>query len=295
MSTPHTAQERYALVALGAIVVVTVGWWAAALWPLPAATPEWVLRARAACFGTERSGLPNGGGWILLIGTPLSMLAALAAIAPRELRGGIRWLRSSRSGRGLLVGSALGLVLLAGAAGARVAAAAGVTVGNDAPADFAGEPRRVSRATPALGLVNQSGATVRLEEFRGRPVIVTFAYGKCETVCPVVVHSVLAARDALTGDDPVVLIVTLDPWRDTVQRLPQIAESWELPSEALVLGGTVERVETVLDAWGIERSRDLRTGEIAHPSIAYVVDREGRIAFVTSGNADQITAAVRRL
>ena len=52
----------------------------------------------------------------------------------------------------------------------------------------------------------------------GRPVVVTFAYAHCTTICPVIVSEVLGARDKLALHKPVVLIVTLDPWRDTPAR-----------------------------------------------------------------------------
>lgn len=296
MPLSERREETLALTALGAILLISVGWWAAALWPLPTATPEWVVRARAACFGTTESGLPNAGGWILLVGTPLTMLAALLVIWGGAVRGGLWRLARSAGGRRLLAAVATALVVGGVAAYARVASAyvgARVEAGTE-PATRS-RLARLDREAPPLALQDHHGRPVRLEDFRGRPVLLTFAYGKCETVCPVIVQSVRSAQAELAELAPVVLVVTLDPWRDTPLRLPHIAETWRLPADAYLLGGDVAAVEATLDAWQVARSRDPRTGEVLHPSLVYVIDADGRIAFAVTGNAEQIVQAARRL
>lgn len=283
--TMHTRRPYAAvaaLVALAAILLISVGWWAAALWPLPETTPDWVTRARAACFGRTESGLPNAGGWILLLGTPPAMLAALAIMAGGALREGLRLLLGARAGRGVALGTALMLVLLLGAAAARVAEAAG---GAEQRLPSGGPPPELVRLddpAPPLGLTDQHGDVVSLERFRGRPVLVTFAYGKCATVCPLVVHSAL-------------VVVTLDPWRDTPARLPHVAQMWKLEGDAHVVGGGVEEVEHVIDGWGFARVRDAATGEISHPSLVYVVGATGRLEYVVQGYTELIQHALERL
>jgi protein SCO1 len=292
----NSSGERSALFALVLIVIVTIGWWAAALWPLPPATPEWVVRARAACFGTTDTGMPNAGGWLLLVGAPISTAIAVLMVFGGEISVGVRRIAATRRGSAGLLATSLLLLLLAGAAAMRVASAYGYGLGNQvAEAATLGEPQRLSREAPPLSLLDQQGATRTLESFRGRPVIVTFAYGKCETVCPVIVHNARAAVKELRGVDPVLLIVTVDPWRDVPARLGHIAAAWELPEGAYFLGGTVQAVEATLDAWEVSRARDLRTGGCVHPSLAYIVDVDGRIKFATTGSTRQMVEAVRQL
>ena len=74
--------SRLARGALAAMGLVSVAWWALALWPASAATPEWLLRTREVCFGASRDTLPNAGGWILLIGEPITanLLIGLVAV-----------------------------------------------------------------------------------------------------------------------------------------------------------------------------------------------------------------------
>jgi hypothetical protein len=74
-----------------------------------------------------------------------------------------------------------------------------------------------------------------------------------------------------------------------------MAAQWGLPADAFVLSGEVSAVETTLDRWTVPRTRDPRTGALTHPNLVYVMDRTGRIAYATSGNADAIEQLVKRL
>jgi protein SCO1/2 len=295
--TPLAGRHRASLGALGAILVITLAWWALALWPLPAAASPALLRARTICFGTSDTGLPSGTGWMMLIGEPIMItLLLLSVTGSATVREGLQGVARHVLGRWMLRATAVIVLVAIAAAGVRVASALGVGTPPvaRASADVARLPR-LDRPAPALGLVDQRGATVSLAALRGRPVLVTFAYAHCQTVCPLVVQEVVRARERLADRNPQVVVITLDPWRDTPSRLPAIARQWELPDDAYVLSGTVGDVEAALDQWGVARTRDSRTGEITHPQVVYVLDREGKIAFSATGDADAIAQLVRRL
>ncbi len=298
VTTPRLERRHWAsLAALGVILVITLAWWALALWPLPSAAPPALLRARTICFGTTDNGLPTGTGWMMLIGEPMMItLLLLSVTGGTTIREGLQGLARHTLGRWSLGATAvIGLVAVV-AAGARVASALGVGAPpvTRASVDVASAPR-LDRPAPALGLVDQRGATLSLYALRVRPVLVTFAYAHCETVCPLVVQEVVRARDRLADRNPLVVVITLDPWRDTPSRLAAMARQWELPADAYVLSGPVPDVEAALDRWGVARTRDSRTGEITHPQVVYVLDRDGRIAYSVTGDAEAIAELVRRL
>lgn len=288
------ARAWTAVGALAAIGAITAAWWALALWPVDESAPAWVLRTREVCFGSTADTLPNAGGWLLLIGQPLGMVALLAAVWGRELRGGLTLATRSVTGQ-LAVGVVAALV--AGgvwSATARVRSAAWEPFPTGA-ADAASALTRVNDAAPALALVDQTGRQVTLASYRGRPVIVAFAYAHCETVCPQIVSDVLTARRDLAEAAPGVLFVTLDPWRDTPARLAAIAKLWGLDGDAHVLSGPPDEVERALNAWRVPRVRNQKTGDISHPSMVYILGPNGRIAYVVNGNAQAIVAAVGAL
>lgn len=296
-SRGSTAVEPWALTALFAWLLITVGWWALALWPLPGESPEWLTRARSVCFNTTETGLPDASGWLLLIGQPIGMLGILVVGWPDTVRSTFAGLAARGAGRVALLAS--GAVVVAGllAAGVRVADARAASIIRIQPDATHPEGQPRDGSMPAgLDLVDQTGQRVSLEAFRGRPVLLTFAFGHCETVCPVVVRNANTIRNEMGADErPALLVVTLDPWRDTPARLGHLAGAWELGDDGFVLGGSVEDVNATLDAWEIQRSRDGRTGDIIHAPVVFVIDRDGRIAFVSTGEIRSLAELLERL
>ena len=284
-----------ALGTLAVITVITASWWALALWPMSDTPPEWLILTRQVCFGTSETGLPDAGGWLVLMGQPLSMLLVLFAGWGRDVRAGLAHVADRVFGQ-LALGTVAALLVVA-AAGVvlrvKVADARGFATSNTE--EIAGQLNRISDTPKPLALVNQEGDTISLEEFKGRPVIVTFAYAHCSTICPLIVSDVLSARDKLTMQKPVVLIVTMDPWRDTPSRLPTIASQWGLTGDAHVLSGSVEDVELALSRWRVPRIRNEQTGDLSHPTLVYVIGQDGKIAYVLSGTQSIIRAAVEAL
>ncbi|MGB2715824.1 MAG: SCO family protein [Vicinamibacterales bacterium] len=280
--------------ALGAILAITASWWALALWPMGGAAPEWLLRTRDVCFGSTENGLPNAAGWTLLIGQPIGMIGLLATVWGAELRAELTLLMTRAAGQ-VAVGVVSALVVASAYSVAWRVRTAGQEPFATGTADIASQLTRVNDASPALTLTDQHGREVSLESFRGRPVLVAFAYAHCETVCPLIVSDLLSARQQSADNPPPVLVVTLDPWRDTPSRLPSIAKQWNLQDGTHVLSGQPDVVERTLNGWRIPRVRNDKTGAISHPSLVYVIDAGGRIAYVVNGSAAAIAAAVRAL
>jgi protein SCO1/2 len=290
-----TGRGALALGALALILAVTAAWWALALLPLAAATPEWLLRAREVCFGAAPDALPDAGGWILLVGEPIGLLAVLVVVWGDALREGFRLASARPAGRILLAGVGLGLVIGLGAAARLVAQAQAQPFATGAPRSRPIAADGLDRTAPALRLVDQHGDSVDLQRFRGRPVIVTFGFGHCTTICPLTVQAARSAVRRLADRRAALLVVTLDPWRDTPSRLPFLAAQWELDRDMHVLGGDVPAVESALSAWRVPRARNLASGDVAHPALVYIVDGGGRLAYALGPDADAIVGAVESL
>ncbi len=275
-----------ALAALAGILVITASWWALALWPAGPAVPEWVLRTRDICFGSRPDGLPDAGGWVLLIGEPVGMIGVLVIVWGASLRDDLRRMRSTWRGQLALVLTMIGMVYGVAAVASRLGAA-----GRSAEAALFSATggdrlvvRLVSNPTPGLALVDQHGAPFTLAVLRGRPVMVTFAFAHCQTVCPTIVRDLRTARRDARATDAAIVVVTLDPWRDAPARLPSIAAAWGLDGDDRALSGEVQAVTSVLDAWGIPHARDGRTGDITHATTVVLIDRSGRVRYRLAGD-----------
>jgi cytochrome oxidase Cu insertion factor (SCO1/SenC/PrrC family) len=289
-----TREERLVIAAAIAWFAITAAWWLLALWPV-ADAPAWLERTRYVCFGINETGLPDGGGWIGLTAGPLGMLSILVIGWSGAFASALR----KRLGVLALMPVIVGCMVLAFGAWTRVAAARSFDpnegpVATLPPASYP----RLGLPMPALGLVTQNGERFSVTQAAGRPMLVTFAYAHCTTVCPVVVKQALEAQRMLRGTpaEPAVLIITLDPWRDTPARLPSMAKAWQLPAAgAWIMSGAVDEVENVLTQWQVPRTRDESTGDVTHPSMVYVVDRDRRIAFASTGGSENLAALLRRL
>ncbi|MDX1643413.1 MAG: SCO family protein [Thermoanaerobaculia bacterium] len=304
-SDDRRGERRFALVAFAAWLATTVGWWALAFAPLPVAD-TWLAQARAVCFGTLPNGLPDTWGWGALVVSPLAMLGLLLAIWGRDLAAALGALADRRLG--LAVIGLVAAVPLAGGlwVGQRVLEARELDDAFASAEEYGPLPHDYPRGelpAPQLGLVDQHGEIVTLEALGGRPALVTFAFGHCRTICPVVVRTVReAALDCRAGDRPIddlsIVVVSLDPWRDTPSSLPGLAEAWELSElpDAHVLSGEVERVLEVLEAWNMPIERDPKTGDIRHPGLVAVVAADGSHAYsFNSPPTDWVVEALRRL
>jgi protein SCO1/2 len=291
----NTARAWTALATLGALLAITASWWALALWPVASGGPEWVLRTREVCFGSTPDGLPDAGGWLLLIGQPLGMIGFLAAVWGTDLRAGFG-LAMARLWGQLTIGVTAALVVAsAWSVTARVRDAGREPFSAGEVRDIASQLTRLRQDPPQVPLLDQSNREITPATFLGRPVIVAFVYAHCETVCPQIVADVLAAQRRLDETRPVALFVTLDPWRDTPGRLPSIARQWRLGDDAHVLSEATEVVERTLNAWRVPRTRNQKTGDLTHPPIVYVIGTDGRITYAVGGTVAAIVAAVKAL
>lgn len=277
-----------AVLALTVILAITAGWWALALYPVSETAPTWVMRTRAACFGSVGSGLPSAGGWVLLIGEPLGMIGTLVTLWGGALRNDLRWLAALAWGRVALVGCIGALVWGNVRAAQRVmgvydaASISSFEISGTTPV------ARLDAAAPSLVLTDQRGERFDLAAWRGTPVIVTFAFAHCADVCPTLVQQLREARRQVARQAVPIVVVTLDPWRDVPARLPHIAEQWKMDAGDRVLSGDVADVNGVLDGWGVGRARDGATGDISHAAVAFLVAANGRLAARLDGGMDRM-------
>jgi protein SCO1/2 len=150
---------------------------------------------------------------------------------------------------------------------------------------------RLDIEPPLTTLLDQHGQPLFLADVRGHRTLLAFAFGHCTTVCPTTIRDVLEARRAAGTSDVRLIVVTVDPWRDTPDRLAYLAEHWNLGPEDRVVSGDVAEVEATLDALGVGRRRNEVNGTVDHTPTVMLLDARGRIVW----RLDGYTGAVRRL
>lgn len=127
---------------------------------------------------------------------------------------------------------------------------------------------------------DQDGHDFKLADGRGRVRLVTMFYTSCKYICPLIIDSAKGVEHALTPAERArldILLVSLDPARDSPAALKRIAEKRRLDPARWTLARTeaagVRRTAAVL---GI-RYRALADGEFNHSSALVLLDGEGRV------------------
>jgi protein SCO1 len=132
-----------------------------------------------------------------------------------------------------------------------------------------------------LALTGHDGKPRRLEDFRGRLVLLFFGYTHCPDVCPLTLADTAQALKALgPGAEQVqVLFVTVDPERDTAEVLARYVPAFD--PRFLGLRGSLE--ETQAAAREFKVFFEKRAGSapdaytVDHSAQTFVLDKQGRL------------------
>lgn len=137
-----------------------------------------------------------------------------------------------------------------------------------------------------MSLTDQTGQPASLAAFRGHPVLITMFYGSCPRACPLLISKMKLLEQHLSPadrDDLRVLLVTLDPQRDTPEVLAGLAAAHGVDlSRWKFLRTGDAAVRELAAVLGVKYHR-LAGGAIWHTSVIVSLDREGRIVGRTEG------------
>ncbi|QCD53126.1 SCO family protein [Campylobacter sp. RM16192] len=118
---------------------------------------------------------------------------------------------------------------------------------------------------------------VTLKNFDGKNKIVYFGYGTCPDICPATLVLVSNALNEIKTDDTVVLFITLDPDRDSVESVDEYAKYFYPNSYGLV----VNDLDKVTKNYGakyqkVRLEKSALEYSVAHSSSLYLLDKNGK-------------------
>jgi protein SCO1 len=131
---------------------------------------------------------------------------------------------------------------------------------------------------PEFALISQDGAPVRLADFHGKVVAVTFIYTLCSSTCPVLTPLMAHVQDQLGpefGKRIAFASITVDPERDTPEVLKLYAQSYgaDLAGWSF-LTGPAATVREVTRRYGVFASQGAN-GDVDHTFLTSIVDQGG--------------------
>lgn len=153
------------------------------------------------------------------------------------------------------------------------------------PYVFHGSVIEPSTRASDIALMDQAGQAFRLSEQTGDVVLVYFGYTFCPDECPTILAELKQVRARL-GDQAArvrVVFVTVDPARDTVERLRSYLAAFD--PTMIGVTGTLAELRPVWQAYGVYQAvrSDLGAGTtVDHSSRVYVVDTDGDLRLTFS-------------
>jgi len=155
----------------------------------------------------------------------------------------------------------------------------------------------------SLELTDHTGKPRRLEDFRGKAVVLFFGFTHCPDVCPTTlallasVQKQAALRDGKLAGLKVALI-TVDPERDTPEQLGRYIASFR--GDFIGLTGSAPEIVKATKGFGVAAARvDLPGGSYTmdHSAAVFTLDSQARIVavFTPPLSAEALTRDLARL
>jgi protein SCO1/2 len=150
-------------------------------------------------------------------------------------------------------------------------------------------------AAPSVSLEGPGGEPVALTDFEDKVVVVYFGYTFCPDVCPITLAKVARARDMLgdAGEDVQVVMITVDPERDTSEVLADYTTAFD-PTFVGLTGDPAD-IDRIATTYGVYYKAEESTSSagylVDHTSTVMVVDRNGELKLLVSFDATDVELA----
>lgn len=141
------------------------------------------------------------------------------------------------------------------------------------------EPPRV--AHDVINAVDQNGDPFSFEDFEGKTIFVYFGYTNCPDACPATLAEWMEVKAVLgdKADDVVFVMISVDPERDTPERLKEWMSFWD--SSFYGVSMSVEDTKAMTELWGItanKREGGSQSGYLVDHDVAtYVISPQGQL------------------
>lgn len=147
---------------------------------------------------------------------------------------------------------------------------------------------QAGETVPSFSFVDQNGKKVRLEDFRGKAVLLTFIYTRCPlpNFCPLMSKNFAALQERLEKEFPGkfhLISASIDPKFDTPQALSEYAKRWTKDETTWSFAtGSPEQMQAIQSLFGL--TAESAGGLINHDLRTALIDPQGKLAHVWKSN-----------
>ena len=179
-----------------------------------------------------------------------------------------------------------------------------ILAGCGKPHEFAGTELNQPRPATDFSGVNWDGAPFQLSDLRGKVALLFFGYTTCPDVCPLTLAEMQAIEKDLgeQATDVEIVFVTVDPERDTIERLAQYIPAFDSTFYGVRLDETA--LAATKKAYGIYAEEVVNESEantaesmVDHSGYTLLIDTQGnwRVVYSYEIDASAIAADIRYL
>ena len=156
------------------------------------------------------------------------------------------------------------------------------------PYTFHGTLIQSQDVSPDFTLTTQDGQAASLSDFRGRSCCSILDYTFCPDVCPATLAEVNKALEQLGGmaDDVQVIMVTVDPERDTAEKLSEYLKHFN--PTFIGFTGSPQQIAETAALYGIYYGK-----QEGSDATDYLVDHTASLMVIDDGGHSQIDLPIR--
>jgi protein SCO1/2 len=147
----------------------------------------------------------------------------------------------------------------------------------------------VGEQVPDVTLVDQEGEEIRLSDFRGKALVLTFIYTECPLpdFCPLMSKQFAALQPKLKdafGEEVHLLSISFDPKTDTPPVLTEYGQKYtdDFSTWTFATPTSQGELERAKEAFSITTTE--KKGEIVHNLVTALVGPDGRLVWTWRGN-----------
>jgi protein SCO1/2 len=143
-------------------------------------------------------------------------------------------------------------------------------------------PRLTSKLGGEIELTDQNGEMFKLSTQDGKLSLIYFGYSFCPDICPYDLERNAYVKDLMDGlgNNINLIFITLDPKRDTAERLKLFSEY--IHPDLISLTGSEKEIEVIKDIFKVfgssnEKDKDDLNYLVDHSTFSYLTDKNGKV------------------
>lgn len=149
-----------------------------------------------------------------------------------------------------------------------------------------------------FNLIDQDKKPVTLKTYIGKPALVYFGYTYCPDVCPTSLSFMASSIEELAKTNPSLaqdiqpIMITIDPKRDTPEKLKLYTSSSPFPKNLVGLSGNDDETKKVASEYKVKYQKIIpQNGPVSeytmdHTSAIYLLDRQGKVKTFFTDQSD---------